>query len=44
MIATVNVSSEAARGRMQKWIEKWEMERKKMSQTQVVAYRTPDYW
>jgi DNA cross-link repair 1A protein len=44
MIATVNVGSEAARGRMGKWVEKWEAERKKMNKTAMVAYRRTDYW
>jgi len=44
MIATVNVGSEASRGKMAKWVQKWEAERKKNSPTSVVPYRKVDYW
>jgi DNA cross-link repair 1A protein len=44
MIATVNVGSEGSRGRMARWIEKWEAERKKRGQDTIVQYRAPDYW
>ncbi|KAI0794502.1 hypothetical protein C8Q74DRAFT_1249143 [Fomes fomentarius] len=44
MIATVNVGSEASRGKMAKWVERWEAERKKRSVTKVVDYRSSDYW
>ena len=44
MIATVNVGSEASRGKMAKWVEKWEAERKKRGKIEVVSHRAPDYW
>ncbi|RPD53376.1 DRMBL-domain-containing protein [Lentinus tigrinus ALCF2SS1-7] len=44
MIATVNVGSETSRGKMAKWVERWEAERKKRGEIEVVKYRTPDYW
>ncbi|KAF9047192.1 DRMBL-domain-containing protein [Hymenopellis radicata] len=44
MIATVNVGSEASRGKMAKWVQKWEAERKKKSQDYVVEYRHAEYW
>ena len=43
MIATVNVGSEAARGKMERWMEKWDWERKKNGKG-VVGYRRADYW
>ncbi|TBU40981.1 DRMBL-domain-containing protein [Dichomitus squalens] len=44
MIATVNVGSEASRGKMAKWVERWEAERKKRGKVEVVGYRAQDYW
>lgn len=44
MIATVNVGRESSRGKMAKWVEKWEAERKKRGATEVVPHRAPDYW
>ena len=44
MIATVNVGRETSRGKMAKWVEKWEAERKKRGKVEVVQYRSPDYW
>ncbi|KAH8075871.1 DRMBL-domain-containing protein [Cristinia sonorae] len=44
MIATVNVGSESSRGKMAKWVERWEAERKKIGKAEVVPFRAPDYW
>ena len=44
MIATVNVGRETSRGKMAKWVEKWEAERRKRGVTEVVPPRAPDYW
>ncbi|KAH9893379.1 DRMBL-domain-containing protein [Cubamyces lactineus] len=44
MIATVNVGSETSRGKMAKWIERWEAERKKRGGAKIVEYRAEDYW
>ncbi|KAF9069759.1 DNA repair metallo-beta-lactamase-domain-containing protein [Rhodocollybia butyracea] len=47
MIATVNVGSEASRGKMAKWVEKWEKERKKLKndgKEYMVPSRMHDYW
>lgn len=44
MIATVNVGSETSRGKMTKWVERWDAERKKRTPGEVVPHRTPDYW
>ena len=44
MIATVNVGSEASRGKMAKWVERWEAERKKRGKVEVVQYRAMEYW
>lgn len=44
MIATVNVGSESSRGKMAKWVERWEAERKKRGGAKVVEYRAEDYW
>ncbi|KAH9944972.1 DRMBL-domain-containing protein [Epithele typhae] len=44
MIATVNVGSESSRGKMAKWIERWDAERKKRGKVEVVHYRAPEYW
>ena len=44
MIATVNVGSETSRGKMTKWVERWEAEKKKRGRTEVIAHRAPDYW
>ena len=47
VIATVNVGSQTGRDKMQKWIEKWEGERKRRrdaGESEVVEYRSLDYW
>ncbi|KAI0628033.1 DRMBL-domain-containing protein, partial [Trametes polyzona] len=44
MIATVNVGSESSRGKMAKWVERWEAERKKRGGAKMVDYRAVDYW
>jgi DNA cross-link repair 1A protein len=44
MIATVNVGSESSRGKMAKWIAKWEAERRKRGKDVLVPPRHPDYW
>jgi DNA cross-link repair 1A protein len=44
MIATVNVGSAISRGKMGRWVEKWEAERKKRGKTEVVNYRELNYW
>ena len=44
MIATVNVGSETSRGKMAKWVEKWEVEKKKRGKIEVVQFRSPEYW
>ncbi|KAJ8094486.1 DNA cross-link repair protein PSO2/SNM1 [Marasmius tenuissimus] len=44
MIATVNVGSEASRGKMAKWMSKWEAERKKKGKGYTVPNRHGDYW
>lgn len=44
MIATVNVGSETSRGKMTKWVERWEAERKKRTLGDIVPHRAPDYW
>ncbi|OSD04737.1 DRMBL-domain-containing protein [Trametes coccinea BRFM310] len=44
MIATVNVGSETSRGKMGKWVERWEAERKKRGGAKIVEHRAEDYW
>ncbi|KAJ4474558.1 DNA repair metallo-beta-lactamase-domain-containing protein [Lentinula lateritia] len=44
MIATVNVGSEASRGKIAKWVERWEKERKKLGKNYIVPSRKDDYW
>ncbi|KAI0675859.1 DRMBL-domain-containing protein [Trametes maxima] len=44
MIATVNVGSETSRGKMAKWVERWEAERKKRGGAKMVDFRAEDYW
>ncbi|KAG5722809.1 DNA cross-link repair protein pso2/snm1 [Termitomyces sp. T112] len=44
MIATVNVGSENSRGKMAKWVGRWEAERKKRGKDEIVPYRHIDYW
>lgn len=44
MIATVNVGSESSRGKMSKWVERWEAERKKRGADTIVTPRHEDYW
>ncbi|KAI0060674.1 DRMBL-domain-containing protein [Artomyces pyxidatus] len=43
IIATVNVGSEASRGKIAAWVARWEAERKKRGPG-VVPYRTLEYW
>ncbi|KAI0319974.1 DNA repair metallo-beta-lactamase-domain-containing protein [Amylostereum chailletii] len=43
IIATVNVESEAGRGKIGAWIARWDAERKKRGKG-VVPYRSVDYW
>lgn len=44
MIATVNVGNENSRGKMAKWVAKWEAERKKRGKDIIVPYRNLEYW
>lgn len=44
MIATVNVGSEKSRRKMAHWVQKWEAEKKKTPNTQVVPHRHTEYW
>lgn len=44
MIATVNVGSESSRGKMARWVEKWDAERRKRGKQIVIPYREADYW
>jgi DNA cross-link repair 1A protein len=44
MIATVNVGSETSRGKMAKWVAKWEAEQKKWGKVEVISHRHSDYW
>lgn len=52
MIATVNVGSESGRGKMSKWFERWELERRRrkekgeglLDRDGVVPFRSVDYW
>ncbi|KAK2463603.1 hypothetical protein APHAL10511_004354 [Amanita phalloides] len=44
MIATVNVGNESSRRKMDKWISKWEVERRKRGNDIVIPYRHMDYW
>ena len=44
MIATVNVGNETSRGKMARWVERWEAERKKRGKAKVVGHRAQDYW
>lgn len=44
MIATVNVGRESSRAKMAKWVERWEVERKRRGKVEVVRYRAPDFW
>lgn len=44
MIATVNVGSERSRGKMAKWFERWEAERKRRGKVEVIPYRHIEYW
>ncbi|KAG1811490.1 DRMBL-domain-containing protein, partial [Suillus subaureus] len=43
MIATVNVGNERPRAKMAKWVERWEID-KKRSQEAMVKPRAADYW
>lgn len=47
IVATVNVGSATARAKMSKWIERWEVERKRRREAglaAVVEYRHLEYW
>ncbi|KAF5383774.1 hypothetical protein D9615_003561 [Tricholomella constricta] len=44
MIATVNVGSETSRGKMKKWVSRWEAERKKNGKDAIVPHRHIEYW
>jgi DNA cross-link repair 1A protein len=44
VIATVNVNSESSRGKMAKWVERWEGERRKRGADVLVTPRREDYW
>ncbi|PCH36378.1 DRMBL-domain-containing protein [Wolfiporia cocos MD-104 SS10] len=44
MIATVNVGSEKSRRKMATWIERWEAERKRWVNGEIVEFRAPDFW
>lgn len=47
VIATVNVGSATGRAKMQKWIEKWDAERKKRrdaDEPAIVKFRSMEYW
>lgn len=47
MIATVNVGSEAGRGKMSRWFDKWASERRKRverGEPDVVPFRSVEYW
>ncbi|KAG1850713.1 DRMBL-domain-containing protein [Suillus subluteus] len=43
MIATVNVGNERSRAKMAKWVERWEIDRKR-SKEAMVKPRAADYW
>ncbi|RDB23954.1 DNA cross-link repair protein pso2/snm1 [Hypsizygus marmoreus] len=44
MIATVNVGSETSRGKMAKWVARWEAERKKRGKDVIIPHRHFEYW
>jgi len=44
MIATVNVGNATSRAKMEKWVDKWEAERKKNGKIEVVKYEQLDSW
>ncbi|KAJ7574429.1 beta-lactamase-like protein [Mycena floridula] len=44
MIATVNVESAKSRGKMGKWFQLWDAERKKREKGSVVDHRQLDFW
>lgn len=44
MIATVNVGSASSRGKMAKWIARWEAEKRKGRNNSIIPYRHPYYW
>ncbi|KAG6906251.1 hypothetical protein DXG01_014969 [Tephrocybe rancida] len=44
MIATVNVGSESSRGKMAKWVARWEAERKKRGKDAIIPHRNIEYW
>lgn len=41
-IMTVNVVGEVSQGKMVRWVERWEAERKKRGEVEIVNYRAPD--
>ena len=43
MIATVNISSETSRAKMNRWFERWKKEKAKRKES-LVQYRDIDYW
>ena len=47
IIATVNVGSQVSRGKMSRWFERWELERrrrKEKGEALVVPPRSDEYW
>ena len=47
VVATVNVGSAAGREKMQKWIERWDAERRRRrdaGEPTIVEYRSLEYW
>jgi DNA cross-link repair 1A protein len=43
MIATVNVGNERSRMKMAKWVERWEIEKKRCKEV-MVKPRAADHW
>jgi DNA cross-link repair 1A protein len=43
MIATVNVGNERSRMKMAKWVERWEIDKKRCKEA-MVKPRAADYW
>lgn len=47
IIATVNVGTQAGRAKMQRWFEKWAVERKRRiehNEPEVIPFRSAEYW